>query len=193
MCSVDISIMLRPTRRTAPYSYPEGTQSTRACPCETGRASNRRAIFIDFAVVHAKPHGFVLQACAKLAPSGIVDGFRQTSLTQLGPGDIADHKQLRPVDNSCCGLVRPVLPTVGNLGVYSLHTLLFMGTLRHPGYAREMFPADGVFDAVPEGQHATGHSAVPGSRCTAVSSQPRRDQPSRHSRRYPETNPLLCV
>lgn len=68
-----VSIMYTTTGRTAPYSYAECAQSTRAASCETVCASHTRPRFVDFAVQHSKPVGFILQERAKLAPTGMLE------------------------------------------------------------------------------------------------------------------------
>lgn len=129
--------------RTRPYSYAQCTQCTRPCSVQTGRASHTGPRFVDFAVDHAKPLGFVVQACAKLAPSGIVHGFGHASFAEFGTRDIADHNHLCPVDNIRGGLVRPVFATVGDFGMDRLKELLGMVALlcfnvRADGVHRDM-------------------------------------------------------
>ena len=117
------------TDRTAPLSYPQCAQSTRACLREAGRASHTGAGFIDFAVRCSKPVGFILQERAKLAPTGIVDRFGHTGFAQLCAGNVTDYNQLCPVGNGRGGLMRPVLATVGHLGMDSLDALVLVSTL----------------------------------------------------------------
>ena len=132
MRSIAVSIMLSTTVDTRPYSYPQCAQSTRPGPCETGRASHTGAGFVDFAVGHAKPVGFVLQACAKLAPAGIMYRLGHTSFGQFGTRDVSHDDQTCSIDYRCRGLVRPVFARIFDAGMDGLDALLFVGTLGHP-------------------------------------------------------------
>ncbi len=131
MRRVTISIMLKPALGTRPYSYAEATQSTWAASGEAVRASDRRPGFVDFAVRHAKPQGFVSKHDAKLAPSGIVDGLRHTGLAEFRAGDIADDNQARPLHNRGRRLLRPIFAGIGDMGVDGLHALVLVGPLGH--------------------------------------------------------------
>ncbi len=128
MRRVTISIMRRPTLGTRPCSDVEATQSTRAAACEAVRARDTRPGFIDFAVGHAKPYGFVGKHGAKLAPSGIVDGFRHTGLTEFGTGDIAHDNQAGPLDNGRGDFMRPILAGVSDTSMDGGDAALLMGT-----------------------------------------------------------------
>lgn len=121
--------MQRTTSGTYPLSYAECPQSTRTSPLQAIRASHTRPRFVDFAVDHAQPHGFIFQACAKVAPTGIVHRFGHAGFGELWTGNIADYYPRSPVDYRCGGLVRPILTTVGNLGMDSFDALGFVGTL----------------------------------------------------------------
>src|SRR6516165_5330883 len=130
MCSVEIAIMHNPTGATAPFSYPQLTQSTRPCPCKAGRASQTGAGFVDFAISHAKPVGFVSKHGAKLTPSRVQRGFGHKGFDHLRTGHIADHNQPGTVDNGRRGFMCPVCAGVGNTRMDGLDALLLVGTLR---------------------------------------------------------------
>ena len=86
-------MMLNPTGRTYPFSYPQGTRSTRTCLCKTSRASDTGARFIDFVIDHTKPIGFISKHGTKLAQSRIIRGFCHTSLYQFGTRNFTNNDQ----------------------------------------------------------------------------------------------------
>src|SRR5262249_34550161 len=130
MGRVKITFMARPTLRAHPHSYPQGAQSTRASASTAHRASHTGVAFGNFAVVHAQPFGLIFQACAKLAPSSIIDGFGHTSLSKFVTRDIAHSDQPSALHNCCGGFVCPIFAAIGNLGMDGFDAALLVGTLR---------------------------------------------------------------
>jgi hypothetical protein len=129
MRSVDISVMFDTAAPAYPYSYPQCAQSTRACPCETSRASHTGAGFVDFAVRHAKPIGFIGKHGAKLAPSRIERRLSHGCFDHLGTRNIADKEALGTVNNRCRGLVSPILTGIRDACVNGLDTFLLVSAL----------------------------------------------------------------
>lgn len=127
--SIMVTIMHRPTACTDPYSYPEATQSTRTCALVTVCASDRRARFVDLRVDHAKPHGFVCKHGTELMPASIIDRLGKPGACQPGTRYVANHDQAGTVHQRSGGLVRPIGPTVGDLGMERCHPFLFVGLL----------------------------------------------------------------
>ena len=121
MTSIGIAIMYHTAAWTTPYSYAQLTQSTRPACSKTGRASQAGPRFVDFAIVHAKPFGFVCKHGTKLAPSSIKHGFCHRGFGQFGGGDIANRNQASVFDNRRRSLVCPVLTLKGYLGVNNSH------------------------------------------------------------------------
>ena len=114
----------------ATFSYSQCTESTRAGTGTAHRASRTGVALRDLAGNHAQPLGLVFQACAKVAPPGIVDGFGHTSFGKLWTADITDGNQLHPLDDGRGSFMRPVLAAMGNFGMDGFDTPLFVGTLR---------------------------------------------------------------
>src|SRR5262245_33956857 len=109
MGRVQISNMASLTLWACPHSYPEVTQSARASESTAHRASDRRAIFGDFAIDHTQPLGLVFQACAKLAPARIVHGLGHRGFGKLGTGDVAHANQRRTGHNLRGGFMSPIV------------------------------------------------------------------------------------
>lgn len=131
MCTVDITLMPGTTDTTRPHSYAELPQSTGASKTITDPASTARPEFADLHVRHAKPGGFVSQACPGDAPRGIVGRFGKRGFGKFRAGDIAHGNQCGTLHNLCCGLVCPVFATVGDFCVYCLDALRLSGSLCH--------------------------------------------------------------
>ena len=127
---IEIPMMTSSTGRTYPFSYPQGTQSTRTSPCKTSRASNTGERLVDFDILHAKPIGFISKHAAKLTPSRIKRGFSQRTLIIPVARNIADSDHLGAVDNcGCCSCAPNPYDGIADLGVYFFDEPLFMGTL----------------------------------------------------------------
>lgn len=129
MRRVEIPLMRSTAGRAAPFSYPEVTQSTRPCPRETDRASDRREPFVDLHVACSKPKGFVVQEHTGDAPSGIVGRFGKPRSGELCAGDVAHGNEPRLPGNRRGDFMRPVLTDIGDFGMQRFHALLFPGAL----------------------------------------------------------------
>ena len=131
MSAVDIPVMPRATGATRPLSYQQVTQSTRPCPLETSRASNRAEHFADWDTDTSKPDGFVCQLMSAHAPASIIGRFGEAGFDELGTGHIAHGNEARTPGTIGGRFVRPVLAGVLDFGVDGRDPFLFAGTLRH--------------------------------------------------------------
>jgi len=145
MSSIDVAVMNDATVATRPFSYPQATQSTRAASREAVRASHRGERFVLFAVLRAKPDGFVFQTRANGRPTGIIDRFSHAGFGKFRAGDVAHDNEVGTPRNLCGDLMRPVFAPILELGMDRLRALFLSGTLGHRKFisilTRQVFPA----------------------------------------------------
>jgi len=127
---IDVAVVDRSAVLAHPFPYCETLQPSRAAEASALGTGLRRKSLVSLYVGHAVPVGFVAEHPTEHRPASVEHALCERSPGETGGVHVADNDSGEAIDQSPRGDMQVVLPSIGNLGVDRLRSLLVTSPLR---------------------------------------------------------------